>query len=148
MRHITRIDLGHTKGWWVRFQRQQESGGKPVTSSRLFSDSKYGGQRRALRFAMLWRDMKVSQLPPPRHFAASGSGREPKPIGYLRVSYRTKRCVQRNGERKEVAIVWAHLKVADELFVEATRSVDCWGRDGAKRRAIRDVKRKRDAILG
>lgn len=61
-RNITRLDprnskkAAATRGWWVRIQRN----GK--VTSRLFSDSQYGGIPGALEAAMAWRDEQLARL--------------------------------------------------------------------------------------
>lgn len=57
---ISRIDSGSTHGWFVRGYRN----GK--TYSKLFSDLKCGGKRRALQMARNYRDElhnRLSQIP-------------------------------------------------------------------------------------
>lgn len=55
MRYITRMDYARTCGWWVRFYA-----GTKLLASKLFSDRKYGGDRKALQMAQDWRDSNES----------------------------------------------------------------------------------------
>lgn len=59
MRYITQMDYERTRGWWVRFYS-----GTELLASKLFSDRKCGGTRKALRAAKVWRDANEGQWVP------------------------------------------------------------------------------------
>ncbi len=53
---ISRIDSGSTHGWFVRGYRNGQ------TYSKLFSDLKCGGKRKALALAREYRDQLLDEL--------------------------------------------------------------------------------------
>src|SRR5687767_4289116 len=131
LRYITRFEYQRCRAWWVRLPWAK--------LSKLFSYKKYGGKAKALRIAILWRDMKLAEVGPPPPIKRPGAGSQRKPVGSLHVNYLTKIRVMRDGRRQEEPVVAASLKVSDDLFVEAVRSVQRWGREEAKLLVIRDV---------
>jgi len=56
MKGISRIDAGGTHGWYVRVYKN----GK--THSKLYSDKKYNGKERALKFAKKARELAMETL--------------------------------------------------------------------------------------
>ena len=56
MKGISRIDSRGTHGWYVRIYHE----GK--THSKLYSDKKYGGKERALKFAKKARDLAMDKI--------------------------------------------------------------------------------------
>ena len=64
MRGISRIDSKSTHGWYVRIYAD---GG--VFNSKLFSDRQFGGKKKALEGAIVWRDHNemVAQLYKAQH---------------------------------------------------------------------------------
>ena len=58
LRYITRCDYDHARGYWVRFKQRTA-----FAAQKFFSDAKLGGQRRALKAAIAFRDELVGQRP-------------------------------------------------------------------------------------
>lgn len=56
-RYLTRMAYARTSGWWVRF-----FAGRQCLASKLFSDIKCGGSRKALALARQWRDENESRF--------------------------------------------------------------------------------------
>ena len=58
MKGISRIDSNHTHGWFVRVFRSGQ------THSKMFSDGVYGGQEKALKAAIKYKDEYERKHPP------------------------------------------------------------------------------------
>ncbi len=74
LHNITRYEYGRSNAWWVRFQ----VGDKSSITSAFFSDSAYGGKRKSLRAAKLWRDLvapSIYRQRKPRPYQGPGPGR-------------------------------------------------------------------------
>jgi hypothetical protein len=81
-RNITRMDYARSHGYWVRFEYLSH----PI--SKMFSDGRYGGKRKALKAAIKYRN-EVIDTPPeaPRARYATrpwtyleGTSELPKPL--------------------------------------------------------------------
>lgn len=119
MRNITRFDYGRTSAWWVRHWRGEKQIG------RMFSDSKYGGKRAALRYAKAFRDLQEMRLPrTPRE-------RRPPGPGYIRRVMRW--YVSNSGRRfrKEAFVAW--IRIAPGIAASTSYCVEKWGVRRAKR---------------
>ncbi len=122
--NITRMDYARTHGWWVRIYRNCDAKQKNCTSQ-MFSDSVYGGKRKALARAIAWRDEMLALLPPKKR---SGAARPPG-YGYV-VSY--------EGSRR-----WTAWLRTEGRGAKSTRySIDKWGDDGAYEKAAAWLKRE------
>jgi len=88
MKGISRIDSRGTRGWYVRVYKN----GK--TYSKLYSDSKYNGKERALKFAKKAREMAmetISQIPnkPVRRFVTKDKRNKSGIVGVSKTSKKT-----------------------------------------------------------
>lgn len=63
--HISRLEMGATQAWQVRFQRDG------VKHRRIFQDKKHGGTDGALEVAVAWRDEMRERLGPRERSDAS-----------------------------------------------------------------------------
>lgn len=116
LHHVTRLDYERTHAWWVRFQRGPS--GARRTASKMFSDGKWGGKKKALARALAWRDANEHRYPPLPRGGPNGSGRKPQLAGYSSVS-----AVERAGR----PVLLGRFKRADGSFATLQLSVDKWG---------------------
>lgn len=133
LRNITRMEYERTRGWWVRFQRNDPRTGAKAVTSRLFSDATYGGKRKALAAAMKWRDRTAKKVPPSRRSIHQG-----KRIvyGYVR------RCLLKR--RVGWSDVWTGwMRLADGRAAMTSASIERWGKAEALRRVEAWMRRKR-----
>ena len=83
---ISRIDSGSTHGWFVRGYRNNR------TYSKLFSDKKCGGKRKALEMAKGYRDQlgkdleRIPKAPRARRIAIRDSRNKTGVLGVCRIS--------------------------------------------------------------
>lgn len=113
-RNITRMDYSRSHGYWVRFEYLAH----PI--SKLFSDSRYGGKRKALKAAVQYRDEVALTLPPRRHGSDTlpGSGR----IWKERRSY-----ISWTGVRKYYTAWTAWIMLSPQHPASTNTSIDKWG---------------------
>lgn len=130
--NLNRFEYGNTRAWWVRVEREGR------VSSKLFSDRKYGGKRKAFKEAQKYLHELYGVLP------KNGTGRYNQPPGpgvakINQVSYLT-----RTGERKYYQAWSAWIRIAPGHQAGTHVSIDKWGRVGAKKRVMAwlEVKRR------
>ena len=132
-RCIYRVDYGATHGWWVRFQRRNK-----IAKSKLFSDGKHGGKDKALKAAILWRDVILPTLPPLPERGHIMTSRSRSTTGVVGVSY------QRYWRKKkylveEYSITW--VDPVTKVQTHRGRSCRKYGRRVAYRMAL-EIRRK------
>lgn len=129
-RNITRMDYKRSHGYWVRFEYLAH----PI--SKMFSDIRYGGKRKALAAAVKYRD-KVSLTLPPRHHGPDvlpGPGR----IWKERRSY-----LSLSGTRMYYNAWTAWIMVSPQHPASSNFSIDKWGVRRAKSRILVWLTQKR-----
>jgi hypothetical protein len=131
IKNITRFDYNRSHGWWVRFEYRDH----PI--SKLFSDSRYGGKRKALAAAREYRDEVLLTLPKRHHGpdVLPGPGR----IWKERRSY-----LSLSGVRMYYNAWTAWIMVSPQHPASSNVSIDKWGVRRAKSRILiwLDQKRK------
>ena len=125
LHHITRLDYERTHAWWVRFQRGPK--GKRKTASKMFSDGKWGGKRKALAAALAWRDANASRHPALPRGGPNGSGRKPQPIGYSSVTAFLRSSHRSDGRVRETPVLLGRFKTGEGRFATLQLSVSKWG---------------------
>ena len=116
--NLTRMDHEGCRGWWVRIQR----GDKHV--SKLFSDGKYGSNRKAELAAIKFRDEELKKLPK-RVFKGSKGPRRTATGYYLRTR------VRRGHDERAWVAIWTE----NGRQMEKSFSVNQHGNAGAKKLA-------------
>ncbi|MEZ6091564.1 MAG: AP2 domain-containing protein [Pirellulaceae bacterium] len=116
--NLTRMDHEGCRGWWVRIQR----GDKHV--SKLFSDGKYGSNRKAELAAIKFRDEELKKLPE-REFKGSKGPRRNATGYYLRTR------VRRGRDEHAWVAIWTE----NGRQMEKSFSVNQHGNAGAKKLA-------------
>jgi hypothetical protein len=145
LRNITRVDhaqlndyggWSRTRGWWVRFQRNDERGQKKMVASKLFSDGVHGGKRKALEKAIRYRNQQERKVSPP---SPRGHGSVPPGYGYVRRTLRK--------QRVDWHPHWsAWIRLEARRCASTTWSVTLHGEREAKRRAEAFLERHRSEL--
>lgn len=134
--NISRFEYGNTRAWWVRFHRGQAADGRRKVVSKTFSDSVYGGKRKALQAAIAWRNRTVLNLPSP---IRSGVAEMEPGTGYVRRG----EIRHRSGNYADVWIAWIRLDGGPKSAASTSRSVAKWGVRGAKAEAEQWLEQRR-----
>jgi hypothetical protein len=122
-RNITRMDYARSHGYWVRFEYLSH----PI--SKMFSDGRYGGKRKALKAAVKYRDEVSLTLPPRRHGPDMLPG--PGRIWKERRSY-----LNHSGIRMYYNAWTAWIMVSPQRPASTNFSIDKWGSHRAKFRTL------------
>jgi len=146
MHYITRMDYARNHGWWVRITAVNRKPGDPrLVASKVFSDGKWGGKRKALAIAKAWRDKALAKYPrPPEHRTDRGVV---KPgYGYVRFAMLS-RYSRKLGRGEGLYPTWVGwLRVEDGAAIESRASADRWGGAVARRRVEAWLEAERRAL--
>lgn len=119
--NVSRLDYESNHGYSVRIQR------KGKETSRLFSDSVYGGKRKAKAAAIAWREKIVKRV---GKAMKGGQSAPAKPPGYSTLKRRPVSLVT-NGKRRKVMCWVGFLRIEDRKHLSTTWSIDKHGEEKA-----------------
>lgn len=122
MKHIIRFDYGRSHAWWVRVERPG------FVKRKLFSDSTFGGKKRALLAAQKYRDslMKFAPQRRKREFELDPG-----------TCKRTLRAVYTQKYKPYAVDSWvAWIRIAPGRLASTNWSIEKWGVAEAKRRTL------------
>jgi len=134
--NITRMDYDRSRtcAWWVRIYRLDATGAKRC-HSKLFSDGVWGGRRKALLAAKLWREKALKRLPPKQRGVRGG---RTVPVGY---GYVKRQLMWRRVDWHPVYLGW--IRTEDCGCASTSWSITRWGERGAKKRCESWLARQR-----
>lgn len=138
---ISRIDTNSTHGWFVRCYRNAK------IYSKLFSDKKYGGRRKALCAAREYRDQlekdleKIPRTPRGRRLVFSDSRNKTGVLGVTR----SKKVGADGVVREAYAVSWRPEPGVQKC---TSFSIDKYGEEGAFRLAVQLRRKKMREIFG
>lgn len=138
LHHITQVEHGRTRSWWVRIYRSppkrprapRGTGPRPrpiriLAAQKSFSYIKYGSKAKALEAAMLWRDAEL-----PRHTTPTRLAKRPAGTGYVARGWRTY-VHRRTGEQIHYPVWKGWIRLRDGKSAQTHYSIPKWGDEGA-----------------
>jgi hypothetical protein len=134
MKYIVRYEYGRTRAWWVRIERPG------FVKRKLFSDSVYGGKRKALQTAQKYRD-SLCKMAPPRVRKPLELNREGSFKRQQRWVYTVRNGRKCKTHQVDTWIAW--IRVAPDRLASTNWSIEKWGVREAKRRMLQWLEQKR-----
>lgn len=131
LRHITRIDHGRARGWWVRIYREGKC------HSKFFGAATYG-LGRGLELAVAWRERQLRQLPPARRGVHST---RPARVGH---GYVRRAMLPRRASSTDCFVGWLRIEAGKAR--STSYSTRAHGVAGARKKALAWLRREKRAL--